>query len=100
MDETLAEIRSAYPQYELWIEPGRYLVARAGVLLTRVTQIKGKGDMRYVGVGTGMNTLIRPALYGSYHEIVNLTKSGEAPSETATIVGTDCCRRRRRATSS
>ena len=66
------------------------LVARAGVLLTHVTQVKGKGDMRYVGVGTGMNSLIRPALYGAYHEIVNLTRAGEAPSETATIVGPIC----------
>ena len=90
MDETLREIRDAYPQYELWIEPGRFLVARAGVLLTHVTQVKGKGDMRYIGVGIGMNTLIRPALYGSYHEIVNLTKFGEAPSITATVVGPIC----------
>ena len=90
MDETLGEIREAYPQYELWIEPGRYLVARAGVLLTRVTQVKGKGDMRYIGIGIGMNTLIRPALYGAYHEIVNLSKFGEAPSITATVVGPIC----------
>ncbi|MCH7980921.1 MAG: hypothetical protein IID59_05400 [Proteobacteria bacterium] len=90
LDETLAEIKAAYPQYALWIEPGRFLVARAGVLLTRVTQIKGKGDMRYVGVGTGMNSLVRPALYGAYHEIVNLTRVDEAPSQTVTIVGPIC----------
>jgi diaminopimelate decarboxylase/aspartate kinase len=90
MDETLADVRAAYPKYEFWIEPGRYLVARAGVLLTRVTQVKGKGEMRYVGVATGMNSLIRPALYGAYHEIVNLTRIDEAPSETVTIVGPIC----------
>ena len=90
MDATLAEIKAAYPRYQLWIEPGRFLVACAGVLLTRVTQVKGKGDMRYVGVGTGMNSLIRPALYGSYHEIVNLTRCDEAPSQTVTIVGPIC----------
>lgn len=90
MNTTLGEIKAAYPQYQLWIEPGRYLVARAGVLLTRVTQVKGKGDMRYIGVGTGMNSLIRPALYGAYHEIVNLTKLDEAPSETVTVVGPIC----------
>jgi diaminopimelate decarboxylase/aspartate kinase len=89
-DELLAEVRNSYPDYDFWIEPGRYLVARAGVLLTHVTQVKGKGDMRYVGVGTGMNSLIRPALYGAYHEIVNLTRADEAPSETATIVGPIC----------
>ena len=90
LDTTLAEIKEAYPQFDLWLEPGRYLVARAGVLLTRCTQTKGKGEMRYIGVGTGMNSLIRPALYGSYHEIVNLTRADQAPSETVTIVGPIC----------
>ncbi|MCP5089812.1 MAG: bifunctional aspartate kinase/diaminopimelate decarboxylase [Gammaproteobacteria bacterium] len=90
LDSTLSEIRSAYPQYKLWLEPGRYLVARAGVLLTRVTQTKGKGEMQYIGVGTGMNSLIRPALYGAYHEIVNLSRAGETPSDTVTIVGPIC----------
>ena len=90
LDQTLAEIRDSYPQYELWLEPGRFLVARAGVLLTRVTQTKGKGEMQYIGVGTGMNSLIRPALYGAYHEIVNLSRTGEAPSETVTVVGPIC----------
>ena len=46
--------------------------------------------MRYVGVGTGMNSLVRPALYGSYHEIVNLSRSDQAPSETVTVVGPIC----------
>ena len=52
-------------------------MAAAGVLLARVTQTKGKGDMRYVGVATGMNSLIRPALYGAHHEIVNLSRLDE-----------------------
>lgn len=46
--------------------------------------------MRYIGVGTGMNSLIRPALYGAYHEIVNLTRLGDPASETATVVGPIC----------
>ena len=90
LDQTLAEIQEAYPQFKLWLEPGRFLVAHAGVLLTRCTQTKGKGEMRYIGVGTGMNSLIRPALYGSYHEIVNLSKSDQASSEIVTIVGPIC----------
>ncbi|MDA0707355.1 MAG: bifunctional aspartate kinase/diaminopimelate decarboxylase [Proteobacteria bacterium] len=90
LDDALGEIRQIYPQYELWLEPGRYLVARAGVLLTHVTQVKGKGDMRYVGVGTGMNSLIRPALYGAYHEIVNLSRAHEVATETVTVVGPIC----------
>jgi len=90
LDETLSEIRETYPQFDLWLEPGRYLVARAGVLLTHCTQTKGKGEMHYVGVGTGMNSLVRPALYGSYHEIVNLSRADQSPSETVTVVGPIC----------
>ena len=90
LDETLGAIRTAYPQYRLWLEPGRYLVAQAGVLLSRVTQTKGKGDMRYIGIGTGMNALIRPALYGAYHEIVNLSRVHDAATESVTVVGPIC----------
>ena len=90
LDASLQGIRERFPQYRLWLEPGRYFVAESGVLLTEVTQLKGKGDMRYVGVATGMNSLIRPALYGAYHEIVNLTRSNEAATETATVVGPIC----------
>ncbi len=43
------EIKAAYPQYALWIEPGRYLVAEAGVLLARVTQVSDKQGLRRVG---------------------------------------------------
>jgi diaminopimelate decarboxylase/aspartate kinase len=86
----LAELKSANPGRSIWLEPGRYVVAESGVILARVTQIKGKGAVRYVGVATGMNALIRPALYGSYHEIVNLTRLGEEPTERANIVGPIC----------
>jgi diaminopimelate decarboxylase/aspartate kinase len=90
LDDSLAEIRKACPDYELWLEPGRFLVARAGVLLTHVTQVKGKGEMRYIGVSTGMNSLIRPALYGAYHEIVNLSRLREPATDTVTVVGPIC----------
>ena len=90
LDLALAEIRREWPDYELWLEPGRYLVSVAGVLLAHVTQTKRKGDFRYVGVSTGFNSLIRPALYGSYHEIVNLSKIGEAASEVYSVVGPIC----------
>ena len=86
----MTAFRARHPGYGLWLEPGRYLVAQSGVLLTHVTQTKGKGDMRYVGVGTGMNSLIRPALYGAYHEIVNLTRYRESATMSATVVGPIC----------
>jgi diaminopimelate decarboxylase len=52
------------------VEPGRFLVGNAGVLLTRVRYIKQTGSKKFVVVDAGMNDLIRPALYQSYHEIV------------------------------
>ncbi len=90
LDRHLSEFKLQHPQYKLWLEPGRYLVAIAGVLLTHVTQLKGKGDMQYVGVSTGINALIRPALYDAYHEIVNLTRIADEASERVTVVGPIC----------
>jgi len=90
LDSLLTNFCSDYPQYDLWLEPGRYLVAVAGVLLTRVTQIKGKGADCYIGVNTGINSLIRPALYDAYHEIVNLSRMNEGASKSATVVGPIC----------
>ncbi len=90
LDQKLIEFQQQHPQYKLWLEPGRYLVSTAGVLLTHVTQTKGKSGMKYVGVSTGINALIRPALYSAYHEIVNLTRLNEEATETVTIVGPIC----------
>ena len=90
LDRSLGDFKAAHPSFELWLEPGRFLVATAGVLLARVTQTKGKGDKRYVGVATGMNSLIRPALYGARHEIVNLSRLDEAAVQTCTVVGPIC----------
>ncbi|MFZ0869425.1 MAG: bifunctional aspartate kinase/diaminopimelate decarboxylase [Rhodanobacter sp.] len=90
LDRLLREVKSAYPQYQLWMEPGRYLVADAGVLLARVTQQKGKAQLRYLGIDTGMNSLIRPALYDAWHEIVNLTRLDEPATALFQIVGPIC----------
>jgi diaminopimelate decarboxylase/aspartate kinase len=90
LGELLRRFKAAHPRFELWLEPGRFLVARAGVLLARVTQVKRKGEVLYVGLETGMNSLIRPPLYGAYHPIVNLTRLDEAPAWTAHIVGPIC----------
>jgi diaminopimelate decarboxylase/aspartate kinase len=90
LDATLGAIKQGCGDRELWLEPGRYVVAQAGVLLTRVTQTKGKGAMQYVGVNAGMNALIRPALYGAYHEIVNLTRLGQRATDVVTVVGPIC----------
>jgi diaminopimelate decarboxylase/aspartate kinase len=90
LDKMLLTFRAEHPQFDLWLEPGRYLVSPAGVLLTHVTQVKNKGDMRYVGVSTGFNSLIRPALYDAYHEIVNLSQIQTAATEEVSVVGPIC----------
>jgi diaminopimelate decarboxylase/aspartate kinase len=90
LGQQLAAFKARHPRYSLWLEPGRFLVANAGVLLARVTQLKGKGAKRYLGIATGMNSLIRPALYGAYHEIVNLTRWGAEAAVSYDVVGPIC----------
>jgi diaminopimelate decarboxylase/aspartate kinase len=90
LDALLGAVRALHPQLSIWMEPGRYLVAAAGVLLAKVTQVKTKGEMLYAGIATGMNSLIRPALYGAYHEIANLTRLAEAPGQLTNVVGPIC----------
>ena len=68
------------------VEPGRFLIGNAGVLLTRVRYIKQTGGKKFAIVDAGMNDLIRPALYQSYHEIVpgeaaRRAEQGEEDSE-------------------
>jgi diaminopimelate decarboxylase/aspartate kinase len=90
VDAALTEVKRAYPQYELWLEPGRWLVADAGVLLARATQAKRKGALEYLGCDAGMHALIRPALYDAWHEIVNLSRL-DAPADTLyQVVGPIC----------
>jgi diaminopimelate decarboxylase/aspartate kinase len=90
VSDALRDFKLAHPAMELWMEPGRFLVGRSGVLLARVTQVKRKGSAYYVGLETGMNSLLRPALYGAYHEIVNLTRLEEPLELTADVVGPIC----------
>ncbi|MGH8218921.1 MAG: bifunctional aspartate kinase/diaminopimelate decarboxylase [Steroidobacteraceae bacterium] len=90
LDAALARAKSSHRELELWLESGRYVVAAAGVLLARVTQVKRKGDLKYVGIATGMNSLIRPALYGAYHEIANLSRLDEPARDLVTVVGPIC----------
>jgi bifunctional diaminopimelate decarboxylase / aspartate kinase len=90
LDRGVAELAKRFPHIEFWMEPGRFLVAKAGVLVAVVTQLKGKGDVHYVGIATGMNSLIRPALYGAHHDIRNLTRLEEAMSHRVTVVGPIC----------
>jgi bifunctional diaminopimelate decarboxylase / aspartate kinase len=90
LDSSLSAFRRANPGLGIWVEPGRYLVAEAGVLLASVTQLKSKGERRYVGTDAGMNSLIRPALYGAWHEISPLSRLGSPAEIVADVVGPIC----------
>jgi diaminopimelate decarboxylase/aspartate kinase len=72
------------------LEPGRFLVSEAGVLVAPVTQVRKKGELFFAGISTGMNSLLRPALYGAYHGIHNLSRLEEAPRRLWQIVGPIC----------
>ncbi|MBS7652934.1 MAG: diaminopimelate decarboxylase [Candidatus Bathyarchaeia archaeon] len=75
---------------EIWMEPGRFLVAEAGVLLTKVNTLKSTPSKRYAEVDAGFNTIMRPTLYGSYHHIIAAGKLDEPPMEEYDIVGPIC----------
>ncbi|GAB3377542.1 bifunctional aspartate kinase/diaminopimelate decarboxylase [Lysobacter fragariae] len=86
----LEEIKAAYPRYGLVIEPGRYLVAEAGVLLLGVTQVVEKDGVRRIGCDAGMNALVRPAMYEAYHGIHNLSRLEDAENTAFDVVGPIC----------
>lgn len=76
------------PPY-LYAEPGRYIVCDSTVLLARVHHIKF-ADKKFVGIDAGMNTLLRPALYGAYHQMYVVNKLNERRKEIVHIVGQIC----------
>ncbi len=73
----------------LLLEPGRFLIAQAGVLVTRVLYTKANGEKRFVITDAAMNDLIRPALYGAHHEVIPVRADGEAQA-VADLVGPVC----------
>ena len=78
---------------ELMFEPGRALVAEAGVLLARVLNVKGGGAVgrAFVVLDAGINNLVRPAMYGAYHGIVPVAEPPPgAPLEEVAVVGPIC----------
>jgi len=81
-----------YDLGEPWffIEPGRFIVCDAGVLLTRVNTVKVTPFKKFVGVDAGFNTLIRPAMYGSYHPIVVANRLDSAEEEVYDVAGPIC----------
>jgi len=72
------------------LEPGRFIVGNGGVLVTRVVHVKQTPVKRFVIVDAAMNDLIRPSLYGSYHEIIPVTAGDSRRKITEDVVGPVC----------
>ena len=99
-DHAFAERLSAYSSavagplrglnLHLLLEPGRSLIGPAGVLLTRILYRKQNGKKRFVITDAAMNDLLRPALYGAFHEIVPVSRGAHARTDVVDVVGPVC----------
>lgn len=90
LNQAFKDFNSKYNrQLELWIEPGKFIVSEAGYLFTKVNIVKKNPSITFLGVDSGLNHLIRPMMYDSYHEIVNVSNTN-SPKQTYTIVGNIC----------
>jgi len=95
INNVVAPFKSKVAEYSLgkpylFVEPGRYLVCDAGILLTTVNTVKTTPSKKFVGVDAGFNTLIRPTMYGSYHQIIVANKLNAKEKETYDVVGPIC----------
>lgn len=87
--EPLRAYAERHPNLQFWFEPGRFLVAESGVLLTRVNTVKANPTRTFAGTDSGMGHLLRPAMYNAYHPISNLSNPAGAPQQYD-IVGNIC----------
>jgi diaminopimelate decarboxylase len=85
----LAGIRDLGIEPELWVEPGRSLVADSTILLTRVNSVK-EAHKNFANVDAGFNLLVRPAMYDSYHAVVAANKADAPAEQEYTIAGPIC----------
>ena len=76
-------------KFQLWFEPGKFLVSECGYLLAQVTVVKDTGPIVFVAIDSGLNHLIRPMMYDAYHHIENISNpTGE--QKVYTITGNIC----------
>lgn len=76
-------------ELELWVEPGKFIVSEAGTFLVQANVVKNTPTVTFVGVNSGLNHLIRPMMYDSYHHIINITNPS-GPEKKYTVVGYIC----------
>ncbi len=76
-------------KFQLWFEPGKFLVSQCGYMLAQVTVLKDTGSIVFAAVDSGLNHLIRPMMYDAYHHIENISNpNGE--QKTYTVTGNIC----------
>lgn len=80
----------AYPNLEIILEPGRAITANAGILVTKVEYIKQNEDRHFAIVDTGMNDMIRPALYEAYMQIIEVNRALVREKAVYDVVGPIC----------
>lgn len=90
LSERFAAFCKAYGrELTLMVEPGKFLVSESGYLFAKCTLVKQTTSTAFVGLDTGLNHLIRPMFYGSYHKIVNVTEPTFKP-RIYNVVGNIC----------
>ncbi|MBN1357841.1 diaminopimelate decarboxylase [Candidatus Bathyarchaeota archaeon] len=94
-EKVLSLFKNRVEEYDLGepffcVEPGRYLVCDASILLTRVNTVKVTPFKRFVGVDAGFNTLVRPTMYGSHHHVLVASKLDSPEEETYDVAGPVC----------
>jgi diaminopimelate decarboxylase len=90
MGERFAQFCETYGRHlRMKLEPGRWLVAQAGTLLVRVTNMQSTPAHTFAGTDSGFNHLLRPALYGAYHEVVNASRV-EGERQAVVVAGNVC----------
>ena len=87
--ELVKKIKSKTEKYDLLLEPGRSIIAQAGVLVTKVIGVKENGQRKFLVVDAGMNDLMRPSLYNARHKIENILYS-ENEDDIYSVVGPVC----------
>lgn len=88
--EVMQKLSATYHrQFEVWFEPGKFIVSECGYFITEVNVLKQNGNTVFAGVNSGFNHLIRPMFYEAYHRIENISNP-DAPKHPYTIVGNIC----------
>lgn len=94
LGKELSQVMTAFEKetgrhLQVWFEPGKFLVSESGYFVTTVTVLKKTPTIQFAGINSGLNQLIRPMFYGSYHQIENISNP-QGTLHEYTVVGNIC----------